>query len=391
MRLSGLSASLTLALLAATAHAEVVGVALHLPDRLPADRASLLARAAELAFSSSETRRYIGPRAALDRIVDAPRLAAQRVRARQMLARARSLMRELRYLEADRLLIKSEAGAAAGLARLAEPRLLAAILFERGLVQQAINGPESDQLLVLSFSLWPRALDLERYAPKVRRALQRAARRAGQVPPPELDERQASQAAAVLGADRLLIITPSAEPGRESAALAVFDARRGRRSSSRAIAWPRGATRDQVAARLAAASRLGPPPPSLAMPPDATPPDAPPPAPAPSRTAAWLTTGTALALAVVGGTLLGVSRARAGEVESLATSPPSVEYDPRARDLERSAQTLNTAGVVALSAAGAAAVVSTILWLTSSRRHPSPEHSRARLEVNPGLLSVSFR
>ena len=388
MRLPGLSASLTLALLAATAHAEVVGVALHLPDRLPADRASLLARAAELAFSSSETRRYIGPRAALDRIVDAPGLDAKRVRARQMLARARSLMRELRYLEADRLLIKSEAGAAAGLARLAEPRLVAAILFERGLVQQAINGPESDQLLVLSFNLWPRALDLERYAPKVRRVLQRAARRAGQTPPPELDERQASQAAAVLGADRLLVITASAEPGRESAALALFDARRGRRTSSRAIAWPRGATRDQVAARLAASSGLGPP--SLAMPPDAIPPDAPPPAP-PSRTAAWLTTGTAVVLAVVGGTLLGVSRARAGEVESLATSPPSVEYDPRARDLEGSAQTLNTAGVVALSAAGAAAVVSTILWLTSSRRQPSPEQSRARLEVGPGLLSVSFR
>jgi hypothetical protein len=171
------------------------------------------------------------------------------------------------------------------------------------------------------------------------------------------------RAANLVGVERFVLVTPLEQSEElEVVELRVFHRAGGRWIGSRKQVWPPGASLEEVVPRMERTvrrvldlqRRTGQTSPTRGR-----------------RVLAWVSIGAAAALAGVGAALFAVSDQRVEEAESLATTPPSVEYADEAQGLESEARRLRTGAIVSLSLAAAAAAGAVVLWLTSGpREHP---------------------
>lgn len=363
------------------AQARPVAATLHLPERLSAGRAQVVEEALSRALSGLEGAGAVPPERTFSLLARDPRGKAARRRATDLLASAIVLVDRLRYPEAVRVLGRARAEAVRGLAQLVEPKLLADIDLQQGVVRHVMQDPRAREQLEHSFAIFPgRALHAGTRSPKVVQALREAASRARRSHPPLPTVGEMRRAAALIGADRLVLVTPLELTG----ALEVLDLRVFHKDGwvgGRKQVWPAGAPLDEVAARLTRALRevLGQAPVVAVAGAPAT--------AGGGRIYAWLATGLAAALAGAGAALFVVSDRRIDEAESLATTPPTAEYSDRAQGLEDSARRLRTGAIVTLSLAGAAAVGALVLWLGSG---PSERPTERRVAPWRGGVLVRF-
>lgn len=351
-------AAVILALVPIPADAQMrLAAMVHLPERLDADRARVVDEALRRALAGLGEASSVAPDRTFALLAREARVKDARSRAAELLARALVLIDRLRYPEALQVLDAARSNAVAGLAQLVQPKLLADLDFHTGVVKHVMQSPEASALLERSFALWPRrAIDSPAKSPKVLRALRQAAVRAARVPPPLPTAGEMRRAANLVGVERFVLVTPLEQGAElEVVELRVFHRAGGRWIGSRKQVWPSGASLVEIFPRMERAVRR-----VLDLQRRT--------ARSPTRgrrVLAWVTTGAAVALAGAGAALFAVSDQRMKEAESLATTPPSVEYADEAQGLESEARQLRIGAIVTLSLAAVAAAGAVVLWLTS--------------------------
>lgn len=358
------------------ARARPVAATIHLPERFATGRGQVLEEALSRALTGLRGASAVPPERTFSLLARDPRGMAARRQAADLLANAIVLVDRLRYPQAVEVLSTARADAVTGLAQLVEPKLLADIDLQLGVVRHVMQDRRARTQLVHSFAVFPgRSVEARGRSPKVVQALREAALRARRSRPPLPTVGEMRRAAALTGADGVVLVTPL----ESTAALEVVDVRVFQGHSwggGRKLVWPAGAPVSEVASRLTRALRalVGEEPVVE-------------PAGRGKQPYAWLATGLAAALAGAGAALFVVSNQRIEEAESLATTPPSVEYADRAQGLEESARRLRTGAIVTLSLAGAATVGALVLWLSSG---PTERGAEQRIAPWRGGVVVRF-
>ncbi len=337
-------------------------------------------RVAELEEAFERAARAAGVTLRPERL-DGPRLLADRGRAAGLLKQAAALAAEVRYDAALARLVQAEVAANAGLAALADPRLLADLYLERGVALLLADPGAARGWLQQSFLLWPaRQLREQDYPPKILGALRRAARQAARSGPIGVSGAEATRAARVLRAQRLLVVVVRPTPDGEQLTLRRFDAGTGW-GGLELVDLPAGLDAQETATRLrrplvslleverAPARELVLPKPPVEP-------------RQPLKLLPWVTGGLAVVMLATGIGLSAVAASRSSDAEALAGRTPPVEYIPTVRDLEDEGTRYRTGAIVCLTLAGVAGVVTAILALTSSRP--------GRVSAAPGGLRVSF-
>jgi len=360
---------------------ERVGAMVHLPERLAVQRAKVVEEALSRVLAERGGASAVAPDQVFSRLAREARGRSARRRAADLLAKAVVLVDRVRYIEAVAALEQARSSAVAGHAQLVDPKLLADVDFQLGVVRHVMQHRTAGALLERSFALWPRrALDPGDRSPKVARAIRDAAARARRSPPPLPGVGEMRHAARVSGVERLVLVTPSEQTrSLEVVDVRVFRHRRGWTATRKQV-WPSDASVDQVASRLGrtvgellglsdggtaggTCSRW--------------------------RPLAWTSGALAVALAGTSAALFVVSHQRVEEAESLGTNPPSVEYADEAQGLESSARSMRTGAIVTLALAGAAAAGAVVLWI-ATRAKPGSGSGERRLALQGAGVLVRF-
>jgi len=327
------------------------------------------------ALTTSMGRAVVPSRTTRTSLLSDQALRRRRDEASGLLSQAAELMAEMRYDEALRLLESAETAALDGLARVLDAKLLAAIYLQRGIALLPTDQHAARRYLVLSLQHQPvQRFERRKYAPKIMRALQQAAREASTAPLPTIGLPEVARIARTLQVSQLLLATVQRSGAEEKIGLSRYDGAKGGWAWSARVGWPATAGREQIRSTIAAElrGREERPGPTARR-------------PASRRWAPWIAAGVAGASLAAGTVCALVSRARESEAESLARQTPPVEYRPTVKDLEVSGRRLQTAAIVSFAVAGAAAAVSATLWLWPSKDR------QAQVGLGPGVISVAVR
>jgi hypothetical protein len=302
-------------------------------------------------------------------------VTAHRERAEQRLVEATTLVNNVRYDEALLKLTAAEREAAAGVATIVAPRLLADIHLQRGLALLATDPAAAQRWFVLSFQLWSRrALDPTDHAPRILLALRQAAR----VARASRSERrmratEAARLARLASAQVVLAVHARLDQGagRVRVALRCFDAKESDWSGSTTVDWSVDATAAEVQEALRPVGSLLPSSARSAS--------------RPLRAAAWVLFGVGAATLATGIGLTFHAVSQIDEARSLASRQPLVEYAPRVSDLESSGVSSRTGAIVCYSLTAAAVAAAVVLWVRSG-----PERAKARITAVPGGASIAL-
>ena len=115
------------------------------------------------------------------------------------------------------------------------------------------------------------------------------------------------------------------------------------------------------------------------------------------RTLAWVTAGVALAGVGAGVAELLIHNSKLNEADGVpcnimsngTVAPPNAMDGDRCKSLADSADQAKVGSIIAFSAAGALAITSAILFVTSSSSSASASHSGSTLVCAPSLFTAS--
>lgn len=382
---------LLLLLPAGTARAdggEVLGT-LIVPGVLTQDREEAWESALTKSLEGQQGRRLMGPAEARGALEKDDQLRRKREEAEAALARAMEMVDQMLYDEAMRQLEAAESSARDGLARLAQPKLLSEIHLLRGTALLPTNAAGAHRSMVQSFHYWPqRQASAETIPPKIYGAMMEARKAAMSTTPPLPNRAQVARAAEVLQATQLLLIVPWVGSGREQAGVRLLDPRQGTWVEQARVDLPVGATPEQIREGLQPIfDRFWPKQSGVNETSGGTT------TPAKRRWAPWVAAGIGVAAAGVGTAMLLMAKGKQNELEESKCDDPTSDschpWDSWGTERDSQGRAFNTAGIVCLSIAGAAAVTSVVLWLLPRREKASSPSPEPEIGVGPGSVSLS--